>query len=105
LKPELDNSPLTPEELDSDLLHVLSCKFYLQFSRLVNQTLAKAPQRLRDDLAERLQEKASVYGRLDDDDTHDDSVYCPFCSTLMTATNIETETCSGCTNSLKGIKD
>lgn len=103
MKSELDNSPLTPEELDSDLIHVLSSKFYLQFSRLVNQTLDKAPERLRDDLAERLQEKASVYGRLDD--THDDSVYCPFCNTLMTAPDIETETCSGCTNSLKGIKD
>ena len=103
MKSELDNSPLTPEELDSDLLHVLSSKFYLQFSRLINQTLNRAPERLRDDLAERLQERASVYGRLDD--THDDSVYCPFCNTLMTAPDIQTETCSGCTNSLIGIKD
>jgi hypothetical protein len=52
---------MTKDELD--LLFSLKNEYWLEFSKLVNATLAKAPKHLRDHLEPMLQESSSVYGR------------------------------------------
>ena len=48
---------------DADLLHEKTEQFWLDFSTLVNDTLASVPEHLRDELEMRLGDKTSVYGR------------------------------------------
>jgi hypothetical protein len=54
------------DETESDLLFEVTNQYYLDFSRLVNQTLLKVPEHLRSNLEMMLQEQSSVFGRYDD---------------------------------------
>ena len=55
----------TPTEDEAELLHHRVNKYWEDFSALVNTTLEQVPEDLRAELAMRLQEKSSVYGRAD----------------------------------------
>jgi hypothetical protein len=52
---------MTSDELDT--LYELKDQYWMEFSKLVNETLRKVPAHLRDHLAMMLQESSSVYGR------------------------------------------
>jgi len=52
---------MTEEEIEQ--LYELKNQYWLEFSKLVNQTLDKAPVHLRGYLLDMLGESSSVYGR------------------------------------------
>lgn len=54
---------MTQEE--ADLMHALAQDFYEAFSKLVNETVRKAPESIRDELIATMQDHASVYAALD----------------------------------------
>ena len=47
---------------DADLLFEVTEKYWLDFSKLVGETLSKVAPDLRDELLMRIQEKSSCYG-------------------------------------------
>ena len=47
---------------DADLLFEVTEKYWLDFSKLVGETLSKVAPDLRDELLMRIQEKSSYYG-------------------------------------------
>lgn len=55
--------PLMTDE-EHELLSDLADGFWLSYSRLVGETLSRAPEHLRDVLLPMLQDKSSVYGSM-----------------------------------------
>jgi len=55
-------------EEDGELIHEINNQYWQDLSRLIGQTLSRAPARLHPELLERLQESSSVYGS--DYETH-----------------------------------
>ena len=90
-------------EQQSQQLHLLANQFYLDFSQLVITTLEQLQGNgeLREELRERLQEKASVYGILDTlKEVEIARQHCPHC---MNELNRDW-TCSLCICSLEGLR-
>lgn len=52
---------LGEEEIDHDLLFEVKSQYWLDFSKLVRETLDKVPEHMRDDLMAMMQRSSSVY--------------------------------------------